>query len=416
MPETYGVMVYQEDVIKVAHHFAGLDLGEADVLRRGRAGSSGRGKSLPGAGRLPPKSRRTRAGPGAGRRSVAPSGKLRRVRLCQRPLRLVRRGKLPESVPEGALAHRVHGRVHQQLRRVLPPFYAKPAWSAAASRRRASTAGAGKRGGSALRTILLGFNLVRGIQAQTIARIMHERQQGSTYASLEDAIERTGLGLSNACSSSDAAGFGSPARTPTTSVESAFPAWPHKGTTDATLFTPDITRFTLPHFEANDLEVAFDQIELFGFLDFSISVAHPEARPLPSAACAAKPCRTASVGRSKSSGTGHRQKPARRERMSFGCFVDVEGQWLDTVHFPVVEAVCVPRARDLPGAWGGERGVRMHPRRGRLHAKARLHSRSTVRGGRAARSRAAPEQRQCGTAPPNHGRPQRRGLLKHSLR
>jgi DNA polymerase-3 subunit alpha len=31
-------MVYQEDVIKVAHHFAGLDLGEADVLRRAMSG------------------------------------------------------------------------------------------------------------------------------------------------------------------------------------------------------------------------------------------------------------------------------------------------------------------------------------------------------------------------------------------
>jgi len=38
MPETYGVMVYQEDVIKVAHDFAGLSLGEADVLRRGMSG------------------------------------------------------------------------------------------------------------------------------------------------------------------------------------------------------------------------------------------------------------------------------------------------------------------------------------------------------------------------------------------
>lgn len=38
MPETYGVMVYQEDVIKVAHYFAGLDLGEADMLRRGMSG------------------------------------------------------------------------------------------------------------------------------------------------------------------------------------------------------------------------------------------------------------------------------------------------------------------------------------------------------------------------------------------
>lgn len=38
MPETYGVMVYQEDVIKVAHYFAELTLGEADVIRRGMSG------------------------------------------------------------------------------------------------------------------------------------------------------------------------------------------------------------------------------------------------------------------------------------------------------------------------------------------------------------------------------------------
>lgn len=36
--ETYGVMVYQEDVIKIAHHFAGLSLTESDVLRRGMSG------------------------------------------------------------------------------------------------------------------------------------------------------------------------------------------------------------------------------------------------------------------------------------------------------------------------------------------------------------------------------------------
>lgn len=38
MHDTYGVMVYQEDVIKVAHHFGGLTLTEADVLRRGMSG------------------------------------------------------------------------------------------------------------------------------------------------------------------------------------------------------------------------------------------------------------------------------------------------------------------------------------------------------------------------------------------
>jgi DNA polymerase-3 subunit alpha len=35
LEETYGVMVYQEDVLKVAHYFAGLTLEESDILRRG---------------------------------------------------------------------------------------------------------------------------------------------------------------------------------------------------------------------------------------------------------------------------------------------------------------------------------------------------------------------------------------------
>jgi len=32
--ETFGIMVYQEDVMKIVHHFAGLDLDESDILRR----------------------------------------------------------------------------------------------------------------------------------------------------------------------------------------------------------------------------------------------------------------------------------------------------------------------------------------------------------------------------------------------
>ena len=38
MQDTFGIMVYQEDVIKVAHYFAGLTLSESDVLRRGMSG------------------------------------------------------------------------------------------------------------------------------------------------------------------------------------------------------------------------------------------------------------------------------------------------------------------------------------------------------------------------------------------
>lgn len=38
LPETHGVMVYQEDVLKVAHEVAGMTLGQADLLRRAMSG------------------------------------------------------------------------------------------------------------------------------------------------------------------------------------------------------------------------------------------------------------------------------------------------------------------------------------------------------------------------------------------
>jgi DNA-directed DNA polymerase III PolC len=44
--ETFGVMVYQEDVMKIVHHFAGLDLDESDVLRRVMTGKRAKGDTF----------------------------------------------------------------------------------------------------------------------------------------------------------------------------------------------------------------------------------------------------------------------------------------------------------------------------------------------------------------------------------
>lgn len=42
--ETYGIMVYQEDVIKIALHYGGLDAADGDILRRAMSGK-GRSKA-----------------------------------------------------------------------------------------------------------------------------------------------------------------------------------------------------------------------------------------------------------------------------------------------------------------------------------------------------------------------------------
>ncbi len=44
--ETFGLMVYQEDVLKLCHHFAGLGLTEADVLRRAMSGKHRSGEEF----------------------------------------------------------------------------------------------------------------------------------------------------------------------------------------------------------------------------------------------------------------------------------------------------------------------------------------------------------------------------------
>lgn len=46
LQETYGVMVYQEDVMKIGHHYGGLDMADADVLRRMMSGKYRHAKHL----------------------------------------------------------------------------------------------------------------------------------------------------------------------------------------------------------------------------------------------------------------------------------------------------------------------------------------------------------------------------------
>ena len=84
--ETYGIMVYQEQVMQVAQLLAGYSLGAADVLRKAM------GKKKPeemakqreifrnGAAR-----QRHRCG--QGRRDLRPDGEVRRLRLQQEPCR-----------------------------------------------------------------------------------------------------------------------------------------------------------------------------------------------------------------------------------------------------------------------------------------------------------------------------------------
>ena len=108
--ETYGIIVYQEQVMQIAQALAGYSLGDADNLRRAM-GKKKKEEMDDGARAL---HRRARSSSGIAeklaRRDLRPDGDVRRLRLQQVALGGLRADLLPDRVPEGALPDGVHGR------------------------------------------------------------------------------------------------------------------------------------------------------------------------------------------------------------------------------------------------------------------------------------------------------------------
>ena len=107
--ETYGLIVYQEQVMAIAQVLAGFTLGPADNLRRamGKKKKEELDKQYAGfqAGML-------ERGFSAGRDqdAVGDPAPVLRLRLQQVALRRLRRGHLLDRLPQGQLPGRVHGR------------------------------------------------------------------------------------------------------------------------------------------------------------------------------------------------------------------------------------------------------------------------------------------------------------------
>ncbi len=108
LDETYGLIVYQEQVMAIAQKLAGYTLGQADLLRRamGKKKREILDKEYVGfeAGMKPAGLRRR-----GDQDAVGHPGPVRRLRLQQGPQRRLRRGVLLDGVPQGQLPRRVHG-------------------------------------------------------------------------------------------------------------------------------------------------------------------------------------------------------------------------------------------------------------------------------------------------------------------
>ena len=339
LSETYGVMVYQEDVIKVAHHFAGLDLAEADVLRR------------------------------------AMSGKYRSLKefqqIKEKYFSNCRQLGHPEEIAQevwrqiesfaGYSFSKAHSasyavesfqslylKAHYPLEFMVAVinnfggFYHTWVYFNEAQRQGATielpcinkslnnTRIIGK-------TIYIGFVHVQNLETVTIDLIMSERKCHGKYLSIQDFIDRVPIGkeqlvtlirigafrmlVENKCSllwESQLYLKKAPVRMETVSM-----------------FQSEHRTFEMPVLEYSPLEDAYDEIELLGF-PVSISLFDMLQTDFRGEVMAGnllqhlgKTIRM--VGRMV---TIKYVRTIRKEVMHFGTFIDVTGNFFDTVHFP----------------------------------------------------------------------------------
>ncbi len=106
--DTYGLMIYQESVMRVAQKFAGYSLAEADNLRKAMGKKCARGHGG-GQGCLRGRLREHRLRPRAGQGTVRHHRALRRLRVQQEPRLRLRPDRLPDGLSESPLPGRVHG-------------------------------------------------------------------------------------------------------------------------------------------------------------------------------------------------------------------------------------------------------------------------------------------------------------------
>ena len=108
LADTYGVIAYQEQVMRLASDLAGFTMGEADLLRKAMGKKNAavmqaqRQRFVEGCGRAPHQHEE-------GVQDLRPDGVLRRVRLQQVALDDLRVPRVPDRLPEGQLPLALHG-------------------------------------------------------------------------------------------------------------------------------------------------------------------------------------------------------------------------------------------------------------------------------------------------------------------
>lgn len=338
MPETYGVMVYQEDVIKVAHEFAGLNLAEADVLRRGM------------------------------------SGKFRSRQEFQRVQEKFfsnceALGHAPELTAEiwrqiesfagysfskgHSASYAVESYQALYLKRYYPleymvatlnnggGFYSVEIYVHEARMYGGKIESPSVNYGSYETiiygdTIYLGFHHVKDIEEKTIKAVLRERFNNGRFKDFDDLVRRIHVPLDQLWLIIKIGGLRDLGDCKKTLLWKAqFHLNKRKEKPVESLFYEPAVSYELPPLYEHPLEQAFEELELLGFPLSNVFnlLAESYTRPTVTAKTLSR-----YVGQTVDF-LGYlvhvkHTSTTKLERMHFGTFLDIEGEHLDTVHFP----------------------------------------------------------------------------------
>jgi DNA-directed DNA polymerase III PolC len=338
LKETFGVMVYQEDVLKVGHHFGGLDLADADVLRRMMSGKSRNKKHL--------------------------------LEIEEKYYANCKGYGYPESIAKEvwrqiesfagysfSKAHSASFAVESFQSLFLKTYYPIEFMTAVINNfggfystwvyvNEAKKAGANIHlpcvNDSNHYTVLKGINLylgfihIKDVESAMAQLIPQERAANGLYRSMEDFVNRTCASLEQLIILIRIGALSFTGKSKKALLweahvllnKSAKPECPK-------LFTSAIKTFTLPAFETTAIEDGYDEIELLGF-PVTISM-FDLLRTDFRGDCTAKVLINQVGEFVKMVGLFVTHKgvvTVRKQMMAFGTFLDAQGDFFDTTHFP----------------------------------------------------------------------------------
>ena len=186
------------------------------------------------------------------------------------------------------------------------------------------------------KTIYLGFDMVNELEKQVVLDFITERENRGPYNSLYDFVKRTGISIEQLRLLIRSAAFQSlhPNKKELLWEAHMLINPIKKDKTKEELFDVEPEHFTLPKLENSWLDEAFDELELLGFPLCSPFKLLKEKISNTLLSQDLKKLEGKTIEIIGYLVTTKKTWTSSGESMYFGTFLDREGYWLDTVHFP----------------------------------------------------------------------------------